>query len=107
MMSSTATLVDEDFSIGTLKLNSADEVTEVQVTSSPKLEETTEMKDGVVVNPFNYVVSRLTHYFSLISCYYFAAEIADNNLTYGALRLLGRSLGRRSWSRLPIRRIFA
>nr|KIR88806.1 alpha-ketoglutarate catabolism dioxygenase [Cryptococcus tetragattii IND107] len=55
MMSSTATLVDEDFSIGTLKLNSADEVTEVQVTSSPKLEETTEMKDGVAVNPFNYV----------------------------------------------------
>lgn len=65
MMSSTATLVDEDFSIVTLKLNSADEVTEVQLTSSPKLEETTEMKDGVAVNPFNYVVSRLIHYFSL------------------------------------------
>lgn len=65
MMSSTATLVDEDFSIVTLKLNSTDEVTEVEVTSSPKLEETTEMKDGVAVNPFNYVVSRLIHSFSL------------------------------------------
>lgn len=65
MMSSTATLVDEDFSIGTLKLNRADEVTEIQVVSSPKLEEKTEMKDGVAVDPFNYVVSRLIHYFSL------------------------------------------
>lgn len=56
MMSSTATLVDEDFSVGTLKLNGAHEVTEIQVTSSPGVEKM-EKKEGVVVDPFNYVVS--------------------------------------------------
>lgn len=64
MMSSTATLVDEDFSVGTLKLNGAHEVTDVQVSSSPEVERT-KKNESVAVDPFNYVVSWLIHYFSL------------------------------------------